>query len=202
MRYSLLIFLFLFLISGCTSTSSKNQKKKAELISQSVYATSDSIKAQRYDLASKYSEESTKLILAPQKRIKIEQISFRRIDPETRLEVRENRIILPESDIGSTIRLNSQEYFELLKQKEVARAFADGEKVWKQYSTEVEAQKRAEIAEKEKLAKELEKEKNRGIGIFDMIHYIGIALLSIPLFLVIIVLVWLGSIVFKVLKSK
>lgn len=47
------------------------QERKNEAISQGVYATHDALKASRYDLAKSYSQELTKIVPAPAKRLRI-----------------------------------------------------------------------------------------------------------------------------------
>ncbi len=67
MKTACLILLFLFSFGGCQNSI----RKQKELISQTVYATGDSIKAGRVDLADSYSEQAMKLVAPPKQRLQI-----------------------------------------------------------------------------------------------------------------------------------
>lgn len=68
MKFLLLLSLFL---CGCTT---RFVEKQSEELSKVVYATSDSIDAGRFDLAEKYSKETTKLVVPPKQRIEVKPI--------------------------------------------------------------------------------------------------------------------------------
>jgi len=198
MRY---LLLSLLLLVGCAGNLNQ---KRVERVSQAVYATHDSLEKSRIDLAKKYSDETIRLIEPPKKRLPISAITFTKIDPETKVEIKESVTILPESSTGKTIRLNSQEFFELLKQKEIAKAYEEGEKGWQKYSEEVTLQIKQEKDAKEKLAAELAKErnKNKKIGVFTIIKYGAMGLLAIPVLIVAAIVSWLISIIVRIFKAK
>jgi hypothetical protein len=196
MRY---LLLSLILLIGCAGNLNQ---KKTERVSQAVYATHESLEKSRIDLAKKYSDETIRLVAPPKKRLPISSITFTKIDPETRVEVKESIIVLPEASTGRSIRLNSEEFFELLKQKEIANAYEQGEKNWQKYSEQVTIQIEKEKQAKEKLAAELAKEKNKKIGIFTIIQYGVMGLLAIPVLIVIAIVSWLVSIIVRVFQKK
>ena len=69
MRY-LVLFVAIVLFSSCTVYT----EKRSEALSQSVFATSDSISFARFDLASEYAKQAEKLAFPPKNRIKINPI--------------------------------------------------------------------------------------------------------------------------------
>lgn len=199
MKNILLIAFFIFVICffGCSVLNPS--KKKQELISQSVYATKDSLELSRYDLATKYSGESVKLIPPPKKKIQIDPIYFKTFDPETKLKIKNNAIILPETATGQVIRVNSQEYNKILSEnKDMRKLFQKSESDWKYYSDKVEAQRIKEIELAKKLAAEVEKEKAKNIGIMDMIKYSILIILCIPILIVILIISWIIKVALRV----
>lgn len=196
MKSFYILLISVLLLIGCSTTANK----KNELVSQASYATNDSLHNKRIDLALKYSDETIKLINPPKKRIPIKSISFARIDPETRLQIRESITILPEGN-SRTVSINSKEYFELLKDRETARVFAQGEKGWKDYSEKVELQKKKDAEIQAKLIDELAKEKNKKIGFFDILKYGAMGIALIPIIIVVIILSWLVKIIIRIFKK-
>jgi hypothetical protein len=69
MRY-LVSFILSILLASCTVYT----EKRSEALSQSVFATSDSIEFARFDLASKYAKQAEKLAFPPKNRIKINPV--------------------------------------------------------------------------------------------------------------------------------
>jgi hypothetical protein len=65
-----ILLLTTLLIAGCTLYT----EKQSEALSKSVYATTDSLNAARVDLAYYYSQETTKLVKPPKKRIDIQPV--------------------------------------------------------------------------------------------------------------------------------
>jgi hypothetical protein len=110
------------LFSSCTVYT----EKQSEALSQSVYATKDSLEAARIDLADKYSTESTRLIKPPKKRINIQPIYKKNIDNITSSSKvtptiinKQRVIIVPEKYKNDTlVVVSSEEYQQLLKDKE------------------------------------------------------------------------------------
>ena len=133
-KYSAL-FLFFLLLPSCTVYT----EKQSEAISQTVYATKDSLDKARIDLADEFSSQSTRLIKPPKKRIQIESVYKQTIPvlasqskPEKGVKVLANKqrvVIIPEKYKNDTVVVvSSEEYQQLLEDKEV---FAQLEKDFK-----------------------------------------------------------------------
>ena len=114
MRLPVLLFCSLFIFSGCTVYT----EKQTEAVSQSVYATKDSIDLARIDLAESYINETIKLINPPKKRLPVNAIYQKPVkvgDSDQRI------VIVPEQyKNDKVVVVNSADYSELLKDKENA----------------------------------------------------------------------------------
>lgn len=115
--------------------------KDSETLSRGVYATRDSISVSRVDLAKKYIDEASKIVVPPKKPIVVTPISKKSKD-STGAEVIERVVVLPESAPANTVRVNSQEFQELLKDKQTLANYISGEESWKKYSEEVATKQR------------------------------------------------------------
>ena len=129
MKKTLLLFL---LLTSCTVYT----EKQSEVVSQSVYATKDSISDGRIDLASEYINQVTEIIKPPKHPIKIDPVYE---DDQTTTVVQKHKpnktmrflcesssrrrvVILPEDLKGDkVISVNSIEYNDLLKNKRIAQ---------------------------------------------------------------------------------
>jgi len=70
MNKTIILVATALLLSGCTVYT----EKQSEAVSQTVYATKDSIDNARIDLAEQYINETVKLIKPPKKRIDIQPV--------------------------------------------------------------------------------------------------------------------------------
>jgi hypothetical protein len=114
MNKTSILFLSLFLV-GCAP---KFIEKQSEPLKQAVYGVNDSLDKGRIDLAWYYSNETTRLVTPPAKRIDVKGVY-------QTLPVKKsdgNRVvILPEGLKGDKVVVsNTDEYKELLKNKEIA----------------------------------------------------------------------------------
>lgn len=120
-------FICVFLTSCVVYT-----EKQSEAISQTVYATKDSLDKARIDLADEYASQTTRLIKPPKKRILVESIykpTINVIASQSKptnsngqqVPVSKQRvIIIPEKYKGDTVVVvSSTEYQQLLKEKEI-----------------------------------------------------------------------------------
>lgn len=129
-----MVVLFCFSMFGCTTV--KYVEKQSEELSRAVYATKDSLDSARLDLAEKYSIQSTKLVVPPKNRIKI--------DPIVRIKANntnqtERVIILPQTNKDDkVIVIGSPEYNELLQDKRVSEQLKLDVYNWSEYSKEVD----------------------------------------------------------------
>jgi hypothetical protein len=119
----LFIFCFILLfLNSCTVYT----EKQSEALSRSVYATKDSLDNARIDLADTYSNESTRLVKPPKKRIDIKAVYKKNIDvisSQSKVKptiINKQRVlIIPEKYKNDTVVVvSSEEYQKLLKDKE------------------------------------------------------------------------------------
>ena len=113
-----ILLLSVLLITGCTYYT----EKQSEALSQNVYATNDSLNKARVDLAYYYSDQTTRLVKIPKKRIPIQSVyqaadivKGTKTGPSTRV------VIVPDQYKGDkVVVVGSTEYQELLKTKAIA----------------------------------------------------------------------------------
>jgi hypothetical protein len=125
-KYIFLSAVVLFL-SSCTIYT----EKQSEALSQTVYATKDSIDNARVDLAEQYINQSARIVKPPKKRIAIEAIyspsksnievlgsSSRSSKPSPN---NKNRVVIVPAkyDQQTVVVVSSKEYEELLKEKKI-----------------------------------------------------------------------------------
>lgn len=117
-------------ISLCLFSCTVYTEKQSEAISQTVYATKDSLDKARVDLADEYASQATRLIKPPKKRVQIESVYKQTIPvlasqskptPGQKTSVnRQRAIIIPEKYKNDTVVVvSSEEYQQLLKDKEI-----------------------------------------------------------------------------------
>jgi Pyruvate/2-oxoacid:ferredoxin oxidoreductase gamma subunit len=145
MKKLILIILTLGCIVGCTYYT----EKQSETLSRNVYATSDSLNTARVDLANYYSEQTTRLVKSPKKRISIHAVyeagKVAAENSKTRV------IVVPEAYRNDkVVVVNSSEYQELLKDKAIAEQLKkDNENIIKsKIETDKELAKQAEYNNK------------------------------------------------------
>lgn len=161
MKSSISLFSFMaiaVLMVSCTVYT----EKQSQALSRAVYATKDSIDKARLDLASTYSTESTRIVKPPKKRIPIDSV-YKKVNtsipvvassakPGKEIPVQKQRVlIIPEQYKHDTVVVvNSNEYQELLKDKETLEQLKEDLKNERLFKTEVdeELQRQKEYAEK------------------------------------------------------
>ena len=127
MKYTTLILL-LFLC-GCTVYT----EKQSEALSQTVFATKDSIDKARIDLADFYVDQASRIVKPPKKRIEINSV-YKPSAPTTTIPVintsnkktpeynqsKQRIVIIPEKYKNDTVVVvSSEEYSQLLKDKQI-----------------------------------------------------------------------------------
>jgi hypothetical protein len=111
----------LIFLAGC---SPKYIEKQSEPLKQAVYGVNDSLDKGRIDLAWYFSNETTRLVTPPEKRIEVKGVY-------QTLSVTNNPsgsrvVILPEGLKGDKVIVsNTEEYKELLKNKDIAKQLQD-----------------------------------------------------------------------------
>jgi hypothetical protein len=140
MKKIAILFALFLTLNGCTIYS----EKQSEAVSQSVYATKDSIDSARIDLAQQYINETTRIINPPKKRIPIKPIYSEDEDttsvqihsgkahgtlrkpketptPSPAVPEKKKIVILPEDyKNDKVVTINSDEYKKLLEDKKVS----------------------------------------------------------------------------------
>ena len=114
-----ILLLSVLFITGCTVYT----EKQSEALSQNTYATNDSLNKARVDLAYYYSDQTTRLVKIPKKRINIQSvyeagavIKGTKTGPSTRV------VIVPDQYKNDKIVVvGSAEYQDLLKTKAIAQ---------------------------------------------------------------------------------
>jgi len=130
----ILLSLFLLVFSGCNGVY--YSKNDSETLSRGSYATRDALVVSRVDLAKKYSEEVTRIVVPPKKPIKIEPLD-KKTTKEDGTVVVERVVVLPESSPKDIVKVNSEEFAALIKNKEMLEKYVKGEEKWKEFSDEV-----------------------------------------------------------------
>jgi len=143
------LFAVIFLISGCTVYT----EKQTESVSQSVYATKDSIDLARIDLAESYINETTKLINPPKKRIEISAIYQKPIQVN---DSKQRIVIVPEKyKSDKVVVVNTTEYDNLLKDKEISKQLQKDNEILAKAKTEFDAERTKQQEMRDKMVKDL-----------------------------------------------
>jgi hypothetical protein len=120
MNKTSILLLSLFLV-GCAP---KFIEKQSEPLKQAVYGVNDSLDKGRIDLAWFYSNETTRLVSPPTVRIDIKGV-YQTL-PVTNNATGSRVVILPEGLKGDKVVVsNTDEYKELLKNKDIAKQLQD-----------------------------------------------------------------------------
>lgn len=150
MKYKIILIIFsLLFFNGCTVYT----EKQTEAVSQSVYATKDSIDLARIDLAESYINETTKLINPPKKRIEISAIYQKPIQAN---DSKQRIVIVPEKyKSDKVVVVNTTEYDNLLKDKEIAKQLQKDNEVLAKAKTEFDAERTKQQEMRDKMVKDL-----------------------------------------------
>ena len=147
--FNILIILSIFVLSGCTVYT----EKQTEAVSQSVYATKDSIDLARIDLAESYINETVKLINPPKKRIGISAIYQNPIQVN---DSKQRIVIVPEKyKSDKVVVVNSTEYDNLLKDKDIAIQLKKDNEILTKARSEFDAERTKQQEMQNKMIKDL-----------------------------------------------
>jgi len=113
-----ILLLSVLLVVGCTYYT----EKQSEALSQNVYATNDSLNKARVDLAYYYSDQTTRLVKPPKKKIDIQPIyQAGEVVKDAKAGVKTRVDIVPSQYKGDkVVVVDSVEYQDLLKVKAIA----------------------------------------------------------------------------------
>ena len=143
-----ILLLSVLLITGCTYYT----EKQSEALSQNVYATNDSLNKARVDLAYYYSDQTTRLVKIPKKRIPIQSVyQAGDVVKGAKTGISTRVVIVPDQYKGDkVVVVGSTEYQELLKTKAIADQLKkDNENIIKaKAETDKELAKQAEYTNK------------------------------------------------------
>jgi hypothetical protein len=156
-----LCLMLLLAVSGCTVYT----EKQSEAISQTVYATKDSLDKARIDLADQYAEQIVRIIKPPKKRIEIQSVyktqTIEVIASQSKpgKEVPKNKqrvVIIPEKYKNDTVVVvSSIEYQELLKDKETHKRLETDYKNLQNTKLNVDAELRTQQEFADQMIKDL-----------------------------------------------
>lgn len=200
MKSTILSFLILLGIIFCPPEAlsfAKNPgREKSERISQGVYGTKTALAYSRVDIAEKLIDETSRIVTPPRKPLDIKPLTKTTTD-KSGVKTTVKYVVLPAKMDGNIIKKDSPEFQELLKTKEILRAYQEGEKQWIKYSETVNEAMRQEqqkivdlgktieqkeevIIKKEKKIAELSKYRGIVFGVVGLIGLlIGIYILSL-----------------------
>lgn len=113
-----ILLLSTLLVVGCTYYT----EKQSEALSQNVYATNDSLNKARVDLAYYYSDQTTRLVKVPKKRIPIQSVyQAGEVVKDTKAGEKTRVVIVPSQyKDDKVVVVDSVEYQDLLKVKAIA----------------------------------------------------------------------------------
>jgi len=113
-----ILLLSALLVVGCTYYT----EKQSEALSQNVYATNDSLNKARVDLAYYYSDQTTRLVKPPKKKIDIQPIyQAGEVVKDAKAGEKTRVVIVPSQYKGDkVVVVDSVEYQDLLKVKAIA----------------------------------------------------------------------------------
>jgi N12 class adenine-specific DNA methylase len=92
----------------------------------------------RVDIASQLISETARIVPPPKKALNIKELTKTTTDKATGQKTTVKYVVLPQKMEGNVIKKDSPEFQELLKDKELLKAYKDGEKAWIKYSDEVD----------------------------------------------------------------
>lgn len=147
--FNLLFILSIFIFNGCTVYT----EKQTEAVSQSVYATKDSIDLARIDLAESYINETIKLINPPKKRIQINAVYQKPIQIN---DSKQRIVIVPEQyKTDKVVVVNSTDYDNLLKDKDIAQQLKKDNELLTKARNEFDAERTKQQEMQNKMIKDL-----------------------------------------------
>lgn len=149
MKTPIVLFALLFLFSGCAIYT----EKQTQAVSQSVYATKDSIDLARIDLAESYINETTKLINPPKKRIQISAVYQKPIQVN---DSKQRIVIVPEQyKSDKVVVVNSADYDNLLKDKDIAIQLKKDNEILTKAKSEFDAERTKQQEMQNKMVRDL-----------------------------------------------
>lgn len=160
MKKCLLFSLFLIL-PACTVYT----EKQSQALSRSVYATRDSFEKARIDLATSYASEAARIVKPPKNKIEIKPI-YKTVTvpvvassakPKTPISINKQRVlVIPDEYKNDTVVVvNSEEYQQLLKDKEIFEQLKKDHEQALKFKSEVDEELARQEANANKMVQDL-----------------------------------------------
>jgi hypothetical protein len=155
MKKFTLLALSLCLFSSCTVYT----EKQSEALSQNVYATNDSVNKGRIDLAYYYSDQTTRLVKIPKKRIEIQSIYEAGDVVKNSKTADKTRVVLVPDQYKDekVVVVGSNDYQSLLKNKAVAEQLKKDNATVLKDKAVVDAELKRQAEMKDKMVNDLNK---------------------------------------------
>lgn len=150
------VWVSLLLLVGCSSN--RYIEKQSEPLKQAVYGVNDSLKEARIDLALFYSNETTKLISPPLKRIQIKPL----FETPTSTDLTGKKILIVPEELRNTktVIIGSEDYKNLLNDKEVVKQLNEELAIQKKVTIDVDKQRLVNEQNQLKLIEDYNKAQN------------------------------------------
>lgn len=189
-----LIYFFIFVLVTNCGYGMARKPSVDEQTRRTVHGASESLSSGRVDLADSILTEGKRIIPAPKQPLVIPPIK----DKKGRTIV-----VLPDKYKGKEVVFkDSDEFISLMKDRAVLKKYQEGERGWHKYSESVEQTIKQEKADKDKIARELEKEKNRNLSIMEMVKILIGAVLGVVFLGVLLVAAKIISAIIGLFKKK
>lgn len=174
MKTPAFFFICVLVLLGCFVSDGYGMARKPSVDEQTrrtIHGSAVALESGRVDLADNILTEGKRIVPAPKKPLVIPPVK----DKKDRTIV-----VLPDKYKGKEVVFkDSDEFISLLKDRKALKKYQEGEKGWRKYSESVEQTIKQEKADKDKIARELEKEKNRNLSIMEMVRILIGAFLGI-----------------------
>jgi uncharacterized membrane protein len=167
---------------------------KMKQIAIGTYAVGDSISSERFELAKEYNEQVQRIVPPPKDkdRIKISPLSKTTKDKATGRTSTQKYAVLPANSSGTVVKKDSEEFKELIRDRELLKAYQEGEKQWIKYSDTVNEAMRQEQQKVVDLGKTIEKKEQEIVKkekkIAELSKYRGIVFGVIAIIAILIVI--------------
>jgi hypothetical protein len=164
-RYMKIISLFVFFLLLCSCTV--YTEKQSQALSRAVYAARDSFDKARIDLATTYSSEAARIVKPPKTKIQITPI-YKTVTipvvassakPKVPVQVSKQRVLVIPAEYknDTVVVVNSEEYQQLLKDKETFEQLKKDYEQTLKFKSEVDD----ELARQEAYANKMIQDLNR-----------------------------------------
>lgn len=189
-----LFFFFILLLVVSNSYGMARKPSVDEQTRRTVHGAALALESGRVDISDNILTEGKRIIPAPKKPLVI---------PPVKDKKGRTIVVLPDKYKGKEVVFkDSDEFISLLKDRKALKKYQEGEKGWRKYSESVEQTIKREKEEKDKLARDLEKEKNRNLSIMEMVRILIGAILGIVFLGVLLVAAKIVSLIIGVFKKQ